>query len=179
MKITMTGSVYSGKSTVAKRLAEDLKIKLYNAGEIQRHLAEEKGMSIKEYNEYMENMGLDKEVDMRTEKIGKNEDNFIFDARLAWFFIPDSYKIFLKVQEDTAVKRAMEDKRRSAENYITMEEARKNIRERMNLESTRFKRLYGADLYDMNNYDLVVDTSPLTEEEVYNYVKKKVMELIY
>lgn len=176
MKITITGSLYSGKSTLAKRLSEELNLKLYNVGEIQRHLAQERGMTIKEYNLYMEEMGLDSEVDNRTKEIGQNYDNFIFDARLAWNFIPDSYKIFLKVSEEEAIKRALLDHRRDAEDYKDEKEAKDSILERINIEKCRFKKLYDVNLYDMNNYDLIIDTSSLKLEEVYTLLKEEIQK---
>lgn len=178
MKITITGSLYSGKSTLAKSLSEELNMKLYTVGEIQRHLAQERGMTIKEYNLYMDAMGLDEVIDKKTAEIGQKYDNFIFDARLAWNFIPDSFKIFLKVSEEEAVKRAILDHIRNAEEYKDEQEARRSILERINIENCRFKKLYNVDLYDMNNYDLIIDTSKLQLEEVYVLLKEEIEKVM-
>lgn len=174
MKITITGGLYSGKSTVAKAISEALNYAYFSVGELQRRLAVEKNMSITEYNKYMLDNNLDHEIDNRTIEIGKEEENFIFDARLAWHFIPDSFKIFLKVELDVAVERAMKDERGKSEKYATKEEAKESITERRRLEVSRFKDIYNVDINDESNYDLVMDTSNMTLEEVIEKVIEEV-----
>lgn len=166
LKITITGDLYSGKSTVAKAISETLDYTYFSVGELQRSLAIEKHMSITEYNQYMLDNNLDHEVDNRTLEIGKKENNFIFDARLAWNFIPDSLKIYLKIGLDGAVDRAMKDERGKSEKYASRKEAKENIIERTRLEVTRFKDIYNVDINDESNYDLVIDTSHMSTEEV-------------
>jgi cytidylate kinase len=166
LKITITGDLYSGKSTVAKVISETLEYTYFSVGELQRSLAVEKGMSITEYNKYMLDNNLDHEVDNKTMEIGKEKDDFIFDARLAWNFIPDSFKIYLKVNSSVAVERAMKDERGKSEKYASREEASENIIERRRLEVTRFKDIYNVDINQESNYDLVIDTSQMTTEEV-------------
>ena len=135
-------------------------------GEVQRKLAVEKGMSIMEYNDYMFDNNLDNEVDNKTMEIGREKENFIFDARLAWHFIPDSFKIYLKVEIDIAVERAMKSKRGKSENYTSKQEAKERITERRRLEVTRFNAIYNININKDSNYDLVIDTSHITMEEV-------------
>ncbi|MCB2289973.1 cytidylate kinase family protein [Clostridium sp. CS001] len=166
LKITITGDLYSGKSTVAKAISETLDYTYFSVGELQRSLAIEKGISITEYNQYMLDNNLDHEVDNRTLEIGKKENNFIFDARLAWNFIPDSFKIYLKVDLEVAVDRAMKDDRGKSEKYASRNEAKENIIERRRLEVSRFKDIYKVDINDESNYDLVIDTSHMNTEEV-------------
>ena len=166
VKITITGSLYSGKSTVAKTISEALNYTYFSVGELQRKLAVEKGMSITEYNKYMLDNELDHEIDNKTIEIGREKEDFIFDARLAWHFIPDSFKIYLKVELDAAVERAMKDERGKSEKYASKEEAKEKITERRKLEVDRFKDIYKIDIDEESNYDLVMDTSYMTIEEV-------------
>lgn len=166
LKITITGDLYSGKSSAGKAICETLNYTYYSVGELQRKLAVEKGMSITDYNTYVFNNKLDKEVDNRTIKIGTEEDNFIFDARLAWNFIPDSFKIYLKVGINTAIDRAMESERGKSEKYSSRRDAKEHIIKRRQLEVSRFKNLYNVDIERDKNYDLVIDTSHITMEEV-------------
>ncbi|MGH4140340.1 (d)CMP kinase [Clostridium sp.] len=166
MKITITGALYSGKSSVAKAISKALDYTYFSVGDLQRRLAVEKGMSITEYNKYMLDNNLDNEVDNRTAEIGKQKDNFIFDARLAWHFIPDSFKIYLKVDLEVAVERSMKDERGKSEKYDSKEDAKENITERRRLEVSRFKDIYNIDINQESNYNLVIDTSHLSMEEV-------------
>jgi cytidylate kinase len=178
LKITITGGLYSGKSTVAKAISEALDYTYFSVGDLQRKLAVEKGMSITEYNKYMLQNKLDHEVDNRTAEIGKEKDNFIFDARLAWHFIPDSFKIYLKVDLDVAVERSMKDERGKSEKYASKEEAQKNIIERRRLEVSRFKDIYNIDINQESNYDLVIDTSNISMEGVIKEAIEKVRRVI-
>ncbi|MBU3126900.1 cytidylate kinase family protein [Clostridium tagluense] len=174
MKITITGALYSGKSSVAKAISKALDYTYFSVGELQRKLAVEKGISITEYNKYMLDNNLDCEVDNRTIEIGIENENFIFDARLAWNFIPDSFKIYLKVDIDTAVERAMKNERGKSEKYASKQEAKENIIERRRLELSRFKDIYNLDIDRASNYDLVIDTSHISMEEVVEDVLDKV-----
>ena len=162
MKITITGALYSGKSTVAKAISKALNYTYFSVGELQRKLAVEKGISITEYNKYMLDNNLDNEVDNRTMEIGREKENFIFDARLAWHFIPDSFKIYLRVDLDVSVGRAMKDERGKSEKYASIEEAKESITERRRLEVSRFKDIYNIDIDRDSNYDLVIDTSEMS-----------------
>ncbi|MGH4119428.1 cytidylate kinase family protein [Clostridium sp.] len=176
MKITITGDLYSGKSTVAKAISEALKYTYFSVGDLQRKLAIEKGISITQYNKYMLDNNLDNEVDDRTMKIGKGKDDFIFDARLAWNFIPDSFKIYLKVDIDVSVQRAMKDDRGKSEKYAEVQDAKANITERRRLEVSRFKDIYDVDISDARNYDLVIDTSIVSTEEVIREILERIKE---
>ena len=178
MKITITGGLYSGKSCVAKVISEAIDYTYFSVGDLQRKLAVEKGMSIMEYNDYMFHNNLDHEVDNKTMEIGREEENFIFDARLAWYFIPDSFKIYLKVEIDIAVDRAMKSKRGKSENYTSKQEAKDRITERRRLEVTRFNDIYNVNIDQDSNYDLVIDTSYLTVEEVIEIILEKVRGIV-
>lgn len=166
MKITITGALHSGKSTVAKAIGEALVYTYFSVGELQRKLAVKKGMTITQYNKYMLDNNLDNEVDNRTAEIGRTNEDFIFDARLAWHFIPDSFKIYLRVDLDIAVERAMKNERGNSEKYASKQEAMENIIERRRLEVSRFKDIYDIDIDKDSNYDLVIDTSHISMEEV-------------
>lgn len=178
MKITITGALHSGKSTIAKAISEALDYTYFSVGELQRKLAVEKGMSITEYNKYMLDNNLDHEVDNRTAEIGRENENFIFDARLAWNFIPDSFKIYLKVELDVAVERAMKNERGKSEKYASEQEAKMNIIERRRLENSRFKDIYGIDIDKESNYDLVIDTSHISMEEVIKIAIESIKRVI-
>ena len=176
MKITITGDLYSGKSSVAKGVCEEMDYTYYSVGELQRKLAVEKGMTIMEYNDYVFQNNLDHEVDNRTMAIGIKNENFIFDARLAWHFIPNSFKIYFKVDIDSAVQRAMKSKRGKSENYTCVVEAKERILGRRKLEIMRFNEMYNIDIDNDSNYDLVIDTTHMTMDEVIKKTIKKLRE---
>jgi len=167
MIITITGNLGSGKSTVAKLVAQKLDLKHYSTGDFMRQMATERGVDLLELNKIAEkDKSVDKELDDRQIKLGKTENNFIIDARLGWHFIPHSIKIFLDVTDEEAARRIFSDQRTTEKPYNTIQEAMENIRKRRESEKKRYRELYGLDYYDKKNYDLIVDTTKITAEQV-------------
>ena len=85
-----------------------------------------------------------------------------------WYAVPQSFKVYLKVEIDIATKRVYEDEARrdSERKFDTLEEQKNDIIKRYKLENERYFELYGVKKEDENNYDFVLDTSKLTPEEV-------------
>jgi CMP/dCMP kinase len=166
-KISITGDLGSGKSLIGKRLAEKTGFKFYSTGSIQREIASRHGMTTLQLNELSEsNFKYDREIDDFTRKLSESSDPFVIDSRLAWYFIPNSFKIYLKVDVDIAAKRIFSDKSRPTEKYPDLASAKKDIIRRKKSELYRFKKYYQVQCGDMNHYDLVIDTSDSTPEEI-------------
>lgn len=164
--ITLTGDLGSGKSTVSKQLIEKLGYDYIYTGAIQRKIAERYNMSTTELNIFSESHPeIDEEIDSIF-KDCNNSKNLIIDSRLAWFFIPNSFKIYLKTNIIVAVNRIIADKQRKNEMYCSKEEAIINIIERKSSENRRYLDYYGANPANMTNYNLIIDTSYLSVKEV-------------
>lgn len=171
--ITITGDLGSGKSSVGKLLKKKLQWELINIGEIQRFIAADLKMGVMELNQYMEtHPDVDTMLDEKIQEIGKTHVNMILDSRIAWYWIPDSFKIFLKVDPNEAARRVFNEKRES-EKYLTLDEARIGIERRKEMERARLKTLYSIDICDMRNYDLIIDTTSLSPQEVCNKILKR------
>lgn len=165
-KIAVSGDLGSGKSTVCNLLREKLSSKIFSMGEAWRKLAEKYRMTILELNKYSETHPLDEEMDSAMAEMGKAPENIIFDSRLAWHFVPDSFKAHLIVDLDIAAARVFKDIRGSAEGYGSLEEARAKIAERKISECQRYFQKYGIDCANLDNYNLVIDTSYATPENI-------------
>jgi cytidylate kinase len=98
--------------------------------------------------------------------MGAKEENIIFDSRLAWYFVPKSFKIYMYVDVDTATERIFNDKGRVSESYSDMATAKKEIIERRESEVLRYKTFYNIDINNYSNYDFIIDTSHATKDEV-------------
>jgi cytidylate kinase len=85
----------------------------------------------------------------------------VIDSRLAWFFIPTSFKLYFTTDVEVAAKRVLNDSTRVNEDYSTVEEAIENIKERKKSENERFLKLYGANCADVNSFDLILNTTEL------------------
>lgn len=91
-----------------------------------------------------------------------------------WYAVPESFKVYLKVDIDIAAKRALADEtRKKTEEFLTLEEQKKDIEKRYQLENERYWNLYGVRKEDESNYDFVLDTSNLTPEEVADILEKE------
>ena len=165
--ITIAEDLASGKSRVTDKLKNDLNFEIYRNGEYVRKLAKEKGLDITSFNAYLkEHPEIDEQIEKSASLYADTHDNLIVDARLGWYSIPESFKVYLKVDIDIAAKRAFNDeKRKETERFDTIEEQKQDIIKRFKMENERFFKLYGIHKEDMSNYDLVVDTSNNTIEE--------------
>lgn len=165
-KISLTGDIGSGKSTVGELLSKKYGLEKVSIGFILRDIAKDYGMNVKEFNTYMEtHPEIDALLDNKLKEHETKKGNYLFDSRMAWHFVPSSFSVFIKVSVETAAKRIM-NAGRSEETYKTLEEAIASIKARHDSETLRYKTLYGVDLDDYNNYDLVVDTDGKTPEEI-------------
>ncbi len=165
--ITLSGELGSGKSTVANYLISKMPFKIVSAGLLFRQLAAKHGMSAKEFNEFIENdPKYDHYVDDTMAELGRTDEKIIFDSRMAWHFVPSSFKIYLYVDVDTATERIFNDVGRVSESYSDKATARKEIVERRQSEILRYQNFYHCNLDDYSNYDLIVDTSHASRDEV-------------
>jgi cytidylate kinase len=172
-KISLTGDLGSGKSHVSRLLSKALGYKIISTGVIQREIAEKMNMTTLELNEYTKtHPEIDDEIDGTITHMQSLKESFIFDSRLAWHFAPESFKVYLSVDPEEAAKRIFNDTRTS-ETYETVEDAMQKIQARRKSELIRFKEYYGIDYGNLSNYDLVINTSNITPEEVCGQITEK------
>lgn len=172
--ITITGDHASGQGMLSSFIQKEFCYEVYRNGQYARKLAKDMGMSIAEFQVYLnEHPDLDRQIEKSAKEYADSHDNLVIDAKLGWFAVPYSFKIYLKVDINIAAKRAFEDlNRKDSESYESIEEAKEMIKYRYNEENRRWFEEYGIRRDDMSNYDLVVDTSNLTPEEVFEIVKE-------
>lgn len=165
--ITITGDLGSGKSLISRLLESKLGYRVVSTGAIQRRIAAEHGMNTLELNKYSEtHPEIDEIIDNAVRDISKSEDLAIIDSRLAWFFIPESFKVYLSVDVEVAARRIFNDDSRTTETYESHKKAVLDIAARKKSENKRYITLYGADCNNMESFDLLLDTSDSTPEEV-------------
>jgi cytidylate kinase len=166
-KITLTGDLGSGKSAVSRILCERTGFEYVSTGRIQRLLAQEMGIDTLEMNRRAD---IDPTIDQRIDGIfvdlGKDPNGYVVDSRMAWFFLPDSFKVYLQADVHIAAGRILSDPTRNSEQYGSLEEAVEKITARKQSENARFLKKYGADSTNLNNFDLVIDTARRSPGEV-------------
>ena len=170
--ISVAGTVGSGKSTICNALAEKLGYKCYVMGDIMRKLAKEHNMDIEEFNQYIKDKKeIDNLVDNKMIEIANKEDNLVISSRTAWHFIPDSFKVYLTICDEEAAKRIFYDKERMCEKkYLDIEEAIEGVNHRNKMEAQRYMNVYNIDVNDKNNYDVYLDTTNMSIDEVLDMV---------
>lgn len=166
--ISLAGELGAGKTTVTNLIQQKLKYPIHRNGEYFRKLAAQNNMSVTEFNEYVEKHP---EIDMQIEKSARqaadSNDKLIIDARLGWYAVPESFKVYMTVDLEEAAKRAFNDpNRKKTENFNTIEEQKQDIEKRFNLENERYFNLYGIHKEDKANYDFIIDTTKISKEEV-------------
>ena len=171
--ITIAGTLGSGKSSTAKRLASELGYRHFSSGDLFRAMAAERNLSIEEINQRAElEQEIDHAVDEKVRSLGK-EENLIIDSRLAFHWIPDSFKVFLNLDPKVAAERIhaqIRDQGRASQAGDSVEEIYQNTIARLESETKRYQNLYGLTPTDHANYDLVVDTEKNNLDEVVEIV---------
>jgi predicted cytidylate kinase len=170
--ITISGLPGAGTTTIAKLLEKKLGLKYVYSGDIFRKMAEKYNMSLEEFGNYCERH---KEVDEQLDKYQLEilqKGNAIVEGRIAGWLanrnhIP-STKILLEADLETRASRIV--KRENGD----IKKRKKEILKRENSEATRYKKYYNIDLDDTSIYDLVVDSSVKTPDEIVEIIIKEI-----
>lgn len=172
--ISLAGDLGSGKSTVASLICEKLSYPIHRNGDYFRKLGMEMGLSVTEFNEYVKaHPEIDNEIEKSARKAADENEELVIDARLGWYAVPESFKVYLTVDINEAARRAFNDpNRKKSESFETIEEQKADLEKRFTLENERYFNLYGVHKEDKTNYDFVLDTTNLTREEVVEEIIK-------
>lgn len=181
MIITIGGNLGAGKTTLAARLAKALGYEELYMGGLMREMAAEQKMTIEQFYERLKsNPELEKSLDERQEKMMIEKENLIAQGRVAWFFAKKSphkvLNIFLGVSPDVGAQRTGLRKENAGK---APEEAVAANTFRASIEMERYKKLYGIENFlAPEHYDFILDTTALTEDQVFETVMRKVNEKI-
>jgi len=168
MLITIWWKAWSGKGTVSKLLAKELNYEIVSIWDMKRKLAAEMWINIIEFNKMWDDPEKSAEFDLKYEEYQKNlklSDNIILDSRLWFYAQPHAFKILLDVDEEVAWERIFKAER-DTDKHASKKHAIAQVKERNSSDEERYKKLYDVDLWNPNNYNLVIDTSERTPEEV-------------
>ena len=174
MLITISGEPGSGKTTVARRLAERLGIPHVYAGDLYRQEAKRRGLTLEQFNTLCErdhsiDRSLDDEMAARA-----RQGNVVLEGRLAGFLAAqsglDSLKVWLTASDEVRAKRVA--KRENGDWQQVLE----GNRLRHGSDARRYKTIYGYDLADTSVYDLVLSTDDQTPESLVEQLLAKAEE---
>lgn len=165
-KISLAGDLGSGKSTVSKIIIARTGAEYYSTGTACRKMAAEHGMTIDEFNRYMESHPeVDKLIDDGLRALSDDPRTLIIDSRMAFHFVKNTFRVYLTTDPTVSAQRILSDKR-AGESFDTVEETARRVSARRASENFRYFEKYGVHIMDMQNYDLVLDTTDITPEKV-------------
>jgi cytidylate kinase len=170
--ITISGKPGSGKSSTADRVAEMLGYTRYSSGEFVRNITKKKKITLAKFNELAEaDPAIDFDIDEELRKLREDND-IVIDSRLGFYWIPESFKVYLDLHPDVAIARIFKDanlntlRSSSGEGTASMDDVINQVETRVQNEKRRFKKLYNINPYASVNFDLIIDTSRHSPETV-------------
>lgn len=172
MKITIFWLAWSWKSTVWKLLASKMNYNYMSSWNIMREYAKNNWHNIYDFesNIAKNNNSFDKKLDLQVMDYWKKNNDFIFESRLARYFIPDSYKIYLKCEEKERYNRI------KSREKIDIKEAieKTKIREKELIE--RYSKIYPEIVFPPSEeiFNLIIDVSKINPEEIIEKILYKI-----
>jgi cytidylate kinase len=172
--IAISGLHGTGKSTYARKIADEFALRHVSVGELFRQLALDRKLSITELSlEAERNDDIDLLLDTRTKKEIR-DGRVVVDGLLAGWMAKEhsALKIYLSTPYDVRIRRIA-----SREN-VPYAEAERITNARECSEKERFKKQYDIDIDCLSIYDLVLNTGLFTVESNYELIKCLVREYV-
>jgi cytidylate kinase len=174
--ICVCGMTASGKSTVARRIAEKYGLRFFSGGDALKTLAIEMGYKPLDCGWWESEEGLrflqqrlsdpdfDRKVDQNLLERAR-KGNVVLDSwTMPWLF-NGGYKIWIDASKKVRVERL------AKRDGMILGKAVKVLEEKERVTKTIYARLYGFRLEeDFSPFDLIVDTDRLSEAEVVHTV---------
>lgn len=163
--ITISGKPGSGKSSTADSTAEILGYTRHSCGDIVRGFISTQKMTLAEYNQKAKHdHSLDEKIDQQLRDL-RNHQDIVIDSRLGFYWIPESFKVYLDLDLEEAAARIHSDatsnirRKEAGEDTSDINRLTAQVKERMEQEQRRFQEMYHIDPYSLAHFDLVIDTA--------------------
>ncbi|MBN1358514.1 cytidylate kinase family protein [Candidatus Bathyarchaeota archaeon] len=171
--VCISGMAGTGKSTLAKKLAEKYDLKYYSGGDALKELAategydsssngwweSPEGLSFLEKRE--QNHEFDKAVDNKLLEYAQQGQVLLDSWTMPWL-LKTGFKIWLIASVEKRAERIAE------RDKLSIEEALQVLKEKEEKTKAIYKKLYGFTLgEDLHSFDLVLDTDNLNAGEVF------------
>lgn len=180
--IRVSGHPGSGKTVLCKRLAEALGYEEHYTGGIFKKLAEEQGLSEAELYKSTPQW-FELKVDSAQASLMRENDNLVVQGRIAPFQGHNpgfkAVNILLKVSDEKGARRQLN---RPSNKHLSFEEMLDQSRRRVEEERKHYKAIYGIKDHfgdkDFQGPTIVLDTTHLTPDQVFEQVLEKIKQLI-
>jgi cytidylate kinase len=171
--VCISGMAGTGKSTLAKKIAQKYNLKYYSGGDALRALAVQKGYNsnvngwwespdgLRFLEERKNDACFDKAVDEKLLEYAA-QGNVLLDSWTMPWLVKQGFKIWLAASVEKQAERI------SRRDNMTIEESLQALKEKETRTKAIYKKLYGFSLgEDFAPFNLVLDTDNLTAEEVF------------
>lgn len=171
-KITISGKICTGKTTLLKSLQKELGWPIFMTGKLFREYVEKNQLNLDQVEE--QNTELTKKIDYQVRDMINKPGNLIVDGWMSGIMankLPDVLKVLLVCNDDIRYLRFAEREK------ISIGEAKKRVDERQSNWLNKLEKIYNRnDFVDPKNYDLIIDTSNATSQAVLQKVLQKIKE---
>lgn len=169
MIIAINGLSGSGKTTLAKNIAEYIQWPYISAGKFFRAISKKKHTSIYDYSsKALNDLKIDLKVTNQVYSELNKHKNCILEAHGASLIIAEYQEkidIFLHCSKKIRLNRISKRENRKTN------EIKPYIKALDDGTLNRFKKIYHRNLFDFDNYDLIINTSKLNMRQVFDITK--------
>lgn len=171
--VCISGLAGTGKSTLARRLAEKYGLKCYSGGDALKALAAEEGYNVSSrgwwespeglgfLRKREQNLNFDKAVDDKLLEYARR-GNVLLDSWTMPWLLKTGFKVWLLASLEKRAERVAKRDR------IAVEDASRILKEKETRTKAIYKRLYGFALgEDFKPFHLVLDTDNMRAEDVF------------
>ncbi|MGB2826287.1 MAG: AAA family ATPase [Thermoplasmata archaeon] len=165
MRIAISGPPGSGKTTVSEIVSERMGYRLVLVGQVFREMASERGVDLEKFGRFAEeDETIDRELDARMVAIARESKDIVIEGRLTGALMKrfeiSALKVHIDASEEVRSDRIAKREEKPAD--IVLRDMQ--VRERS--ETKRYRAYYGIDPSDKSIYDIWIDSSNRTPEEV-------------
>ncbi|VVA43684.1 conserved hypothetical protein [Candidatus Roizmanbacteria bacterium] len=170
-KITISGKICTGKTTLLKDLEKELKWPVFMTGKLFREYVAKNKFDLEQVEE--QNEGLTKKIDYLVRDMIHTPGNLIVDGWMSGIMAhdqPSILKILLVCKDKIRYQRFADREK------IDDIEAKKRVEERQSNWLNKLEKIYKRnDFLDPKNYDLIIDTSDISSQDVLKKVLSHVI----
>ena len=183
--ICISGMTGSGKSSVAKRLAEKYGFRYFSGGDALRILAKEEGYNsdvrgwwessegLNFLKQRMSDPAFDKKIDEKLLELAA-EGNIVLDSWTTPWLLKEGFKVWLDASSQVRAMRVV------TRDHICFEDALNALTEKDERTRQIYKNLYGFDLgHDFTPFNLVLSTDELDPDDVFYAVSLVTDKLVF
>lgn len=171
-KITISGKICTGKTTLFQDLQKQLKWPTFSTSQFFRDYAKSNKLSLNRGEE--QNEKITKKIDLKIFKLLKKNNNLIVEGWMAGIMadkLPNVIRILLICDEKERIKRY------AKRENIPIKNAQKRLYERENSWLKKIKKIYGRDdIFKPENYNCIIDTTNLKPQKILQKVMNKLQK---